>query len=461
MDCAGGVESSSSEESSDQEEFEIIEKEDVETFLYNVGDVAVVCVDGGFYSLDEWQQADGKGILKKPNGVFIETEWRNGTIYGKFIAVNVREKRMIGVYTINNNVVESVYSISNTEHNQSIQSGCFTWEGDVLDGKPCGWGKLVSKKNKVIYEGFMIDQSTVCYGRINRYDKELDYEGTICASAAHGVGKLISPCGEIVYEGGFIRGSTQYTRSVSFPNNSPMLEGMHTLLEELTIGDNSCADVSSFTLSGFALLHTVEIGQNCFQRRHSNLSYRCDSMHAFFVNLQSLESLVIGKDCFCEYSICELRGLPVLRTLSIGDNSDSIGCFINCFEFVLEGMKFRICVRNRCPCTRRAVCRDQLFYEAQYHDVERFAACSPCNVDLPALIQIHLGDQCMLGSTEKACIKSAVQPHNYTNYVVLESFIRVSFSFHRSSTVTLFGCRGSQLPQFRTFDRDELWSAQN
>lgn len=377
MECYCEESSSSSEENVDKEGIGNQVEEDMETFVFHVGDVAVVGVDGGFYALDELQHPDGKGILTKPNGIFIETEWRNGIIYGRFIAVSVREKRMIGVYTISNNVVESAYPISNTQRNQMIQSGYFTWEGDVLDGKPCGWGKLLSRKSKVIYEGFMIDQSTVCYGRINRYDKELDYEGTICASAAHGVGKLIAPSGEIVYEGGFFRGSTQYARSTAFPEKTPELEGMHTLLEELSIGDDSCTDVAQFTLSGFALLRSVEIGENCFQRRHSNLNYRCDSMHAFFVNLQSLESLVIGKDCFCEFSVCELRGLPVLRTLSIGENTDTFGCFINCFEFVLEGGRFRRGVRNRHAGTGGVVSGHELLHATQYRDAEGYSIFRP------------------------------------------------------------------------------------
>ena len=55
-----------------------------ERIVFHVGDVAIVGVDGGFYTLDELQHPDGKGILTKPNGVFIETEWRNGIIYGRF-----------------------------------------------------------------------------------------------------------------------------------------------------------------------------------------------------------------------------------------------------------------------------------------------------------------------------------------------------------------------------------------
>ena len=100
-------------------------------------------------------------------------------------------------------------------------------------------------------------------------------------------------------------------------------------------------------------------------------------MHAFFVNLQSLESLVIGKDCFCEFSVCELRGLPVLRTLSIGENTDTFGCFINCFEFVLEGGRFRRGVRNRHAGTGGVVSGHELFHATQYRDAEGYSLFRP------------------------------------------------------------------------------------
>lgn len=41
-------------------------------------------------------------------------------------------------------------------------------------------------------------------------------------------------------------------------------------------------------------------------------------------------------------------------------------------------------------------------------------------IDLPSLVQLHLGDDAVFGSTEKGCAKSAIQPYDYTNYVILE-----------------------------------------
>lgn len=85
----------------------------------------------------------------------------------------------------------------------------------------------------------------------------------------------------------------------------------------------------------------------------------------------------------------------------------------------------------------------------------------PFSVDLPALVQMHLSDQCLIGSTEKACIKSGVQPYNYSNCVVLESFIVVSSLWFRSPTVALSGRHGRYVPQLRACGGQELWSAAN
>lgn len=85
----------------------------------------------------------------------------------------------------------------------------------------------------------------------------------------------------------------------------------------------------------------------------------------------------------------------------------------------------------------------------------------PFSVDLSALVQMHLSDQCLIGSTEKACIKSSVQPYDYSNCVVLESFIVVSFSHYRPPTVALSGCHGRYVPQLRARGGEELRPAAN
>lgn len=311
--------------------------QDDESFVYQVGDIVSLSIDGGFYNLDSNQSPEGKGVLTKPNGIVIEAEWKSGILYGQLIVVNMEKRALVGVYTTSDNVIESSVDLSQLETKTITVWGSFTWEGSTLNNKPYGWGKLYNRKSLIAYEGFMIDTVKVCYGRIYNYVKDLYYEGTICNSAAHGAGKLVSPSEEIIYDGGFFKGLNRYSRSLTIPPETKEIEGLTSLIEELTIGNDCCRDVTRFSLSGLVLLRSIEIGENCFQRRKSNIAHRTDSMHAFFVNLQALESLVIGKDSFCEFCTCELRGLPLLNYLSIGDSLDEIGCFINCFEFVLDG----------------------------------------------------------------------------------------------------------------------------
>ena len=80
-------------------------------------------------------------------------------------------------------------------------------------------------------------------------------------------------------------------------------------LESIIIGDNCFRQVKSFELNGLNNLKSLTIGYDSFGNTESmNLS-----------NLISLESIIIGENCFRQVKSFELNGLNKLKSLRIGN----------------------------------------------------------------------------------------------------------------------------------------------
>lgn len=89
------------------------------------------------------------------------------------VRVNVEKKELLQVGN---------RDLSKMEHNivLDLSDDGERWEGDVLRGKPCGWGVLYNSEGEKEYEGFRIGKVSVGYG-IQYYSdlQRIEYEGEV------------------------------------------------------------------------------------------------------------------------------------------------------------------------------------------------------------------------------------------------------------------------------------------
>ena len=131
-----------------------------------------------------------KGVSRLDDGVIVEYDSR-----GRIVWVDVDKKELLEVEGVD---------LSEVKRNEILDLGVEgdRWEGDVLNGNPCGWGVLFDKNNERVYEGFRIDGKSVCYGRTYYSDiSRVEYEGEWCDGGRWGRGVQYDRNGVVVYDG--------------------------------------------------------------------------------------------------------------------------------------------------------------------------------------------------------------------------------------------------------------------
>ena len=190
------------------------------------------------------------------------------------------------------------------------------WEGDVLNGEPCGWGVLYDKNNNKTYEGFRIGEKSVCYGRCYYPDIErIEYEGEICDGMRWGRGIQYDRNGVVVYEGDWMKNDYCISKKQVIDTNTKEYQ-FHSLIEELIVGDKVPVGycLSFPEVRTVPHLRVLEIGNDCF-RTASDL---------ILTGMECLERVVIGSKCFTAgiyQNEFRLTDCPKLKELTIGRNS--------------------------------------------------------------------------------------------------------------------------------------------
>ena len=108
-------------------------------------------------------------------------------------------------------------------------------------------------------------------------------------------------------------------------------------IESIEIGDDCFGSVETFQIEGLTRLKSLKIGNNSFtQKRNRSGDDKSKSFH--ILNCESLESIQIGEYSFSDFGgEFELKNLPQLQSIQIG----SIGRGSNNFygsSFVIRGI---------------------------------------------------------------------------------------------------------------------------
>ena len=112
-------------------------------------------------------------------------------------------------------------------------------------------------------------------------------------------------------------------------------------LQSIIIGDNCFYSVDTFTIDGLNDMKSLKIGKRSFTKKkdwYGNKTYR--SFH--ILNCDVLESISIGENSFSDYGgEFELKNLPKLSSLIIGNVHDTSYCFYFC-SLVVKGFSSNI-----------------------------------------------------------------------------------------------------------------------
>ena len=221
------------------------------------------------------------------------------------------------------------------------------WEGSVIDNKPYGYGAIYNEEENREYEGFMLKDVKTCCG--TEYYGDLGtirYRGWYLNYQKHGYGTLYDRTGAVVVDGLWkndhpytpqFDGKTvdSFTESLhfseySFPELSTfVLKDWFGSLRTISISDNSFSSVRSFELCNLNSLESLTIGKACFRISSEAREDGCLEIR----NCPSLCSIQIGDWSFDDYKECAFEELPSLQSLQLGEY-----CFTLVRECSLHGV---------------------------------------------------------------------------------------------------------------------------
>ena len=259
---------------------------------------------------------------------------------GKNILVNMKKDCQIKVNVTSHQVlIVNDKDVSRIEHNLllDLNDEGERWEGDVLNGKPCGWGVLYDNENRIAYEGFRVGNVNVCYG--TRYYSDIgviEYKGELLCGKRWGRGIQYDRNGKVVYDGEWIN-NEQMKRRIEWKLENQLL---HNRIEELVVcSEYMQVEWKRLDLSSFVCLRELKVGDECFKRVEE----------VKLIGLKKLERVVIGKKCFIveggsnmdgyfylkdcdrlrelkigcysfhDYTVCEIENVPSLEVIEIGE----------------------------------------------------------------------------------------------------------------------------------------------
>ena len=281
--------------------------------------------------------------------------WGHEGLVEKFpsIVVQLSLNRVVEVDTASHRLLRvNGEDLSGIEHNQvlDLNDNGERWEGDVLQNKPYGWGVAYDSENRIVYEGFRIDNLNVCYG--TRYYSDIgviEYEGEWCDGKRWGRGVQYDRTGKVVSKREWMN-DQHISRRMMLKEENQLL---HSRIEKLIVKDHSCNErkwatldlsfmfhlrllevgdkcfknVKEVKLIGMNRLERVVIGKNCFTKNKDEyLKY--DTTRRFYLkNCERVRELKIGRGSFLFYSMCEIENLSSLEVIEMGELSDASSNF--------------------------------------------------------------------------------------------------------------------------------------
>lgn len=242
--------------------------------------------------------------------------------------------------------------LSEVKHNEiaDLNVNGDRWEGDAVNGKPCGWGVFYDRDNHMTYEGFRIIRTNVCYGRSFFGDVGgVEYEGEWCEGRRWWRGTQYDRKGGVLFDGkwlddislignarivgnNFVCNRTE--RLFVRKNSGNQLEGgildlsCLTELKELVVSNRSFFFVEEVRVIGLERIESIRIGDECFMQPEGRF---------YLKNCPSLKELRIFGQSFNPYCVCEIEDMEALEIIQIGEQDERTYNFQNA-SFVLKSV---------------------------------------------------------------------------------------------------------------------------
>ena len=213
---------------------------------------------------------------------------------------------------------EKLLTLRDYKRNQRINlhNSDNIWEGDVLNELPFGFGCLYNKEGILLYKGCMFNGNRECYGESYHSNSVIEYKGSYYNNMRHGWGELFNNEGKVIYNGlWYFDKNCDITVLVT--EYDVLSTKLHSFMEELLMGENSCNTISSLKLVEYNYLKKIVIGNRSLKK--------VTNMH--ISSCPMLESLIIGDHCACtnneiiEKSVLSIQNLNSLTGLIIGNHS--------------------------------------------------------------------------------------------------------------------------------------------
>ena len=287
-------------------------------------------------------------VLKFDNGVFMN----QGFAVNDEKVLKVLGNQQIGDISYNeekSTIVEK--GIVDLDHGTRFE-GRVLKEGKM--GIPFGYGEMYDDNGILLYKGIMINWKRFGYGTSYHDNGLVEYEGYWCDDNRFGKGIVNDRYGKLVNDCEWVNGIESDIEDYEGDGSEPLNMGMKHLkltdncvlinwdvsllynLESIEIGNDCFRSVQTFQIDGLDRLKTIIIGTNSFTE--NDIDDGNDPSKSFHIlNCESLESIEIGEQSFSDFGGgFELKNLPQLQSISIGNYNGDSGNFYNS-SFVVRG----------------------------------------------------------------------------------------------------------------------------
>lgn len=290
-----------------------------------------------FNLVDDKRTADYHGLFELAPSLLLHMYNR------RVVLVDVSQRKTLFVKGID---------LSEVKHNEiaDLNVNGDRWEGDVVNGKPCGWGVFYDRDNHMTYEGFRIDGTNVCYGRSFFGDVGgVEYEGEWCEGRRWWRGTQYDRKGGVLFDGKWLDDISlignarivgnnfvcnRIERLFVSENSGNQLEGgildlsCLTELKELVVSNRSFFFVEEVRVIGLERIETIRIGDECFMQHGGRF---------YLKSCPSLKELRIFGQSFNPYCVCEIEDMEALEIIQIGEQDERTYNFQNA-SFVLKSV---------------------------------------------------------------------------------------------------------------------------
>ena len=304
---------------------------------------------------------DSHMVLCENDGLYLYYEGLKEKLHSNVVQFTINGVTEVDVHS------HKVLRVKGIEHAKvlDLSDDGERWEGDVLDNQPYGWGVLYDSENRMVYEGFRVGDVNVCYGTRYYSDiQKVEYEGGWFDGMRWGQGVQYDRDSKTVFDGEWFK-DEPFKRRVVLNEENLLL---HSYIEELNLGNNSCNGpewnaldlgflshlrllevgdecfkrVKEVKLIGLSKLERVLIGMNCFTKCGNSWPSYDASRHFYLKNCERLRELKIGRYSFSGYSVCEIENVPSLEVIEVGDvNEDSGNFFYASLELKSDSQRMK------------------------------------------------------------------------------------------------------------------------